>query len=146
MKKIMLIGQVGSGKTSLTQALNNEKVEYKKTQAMEYSNLVIDTPGEYIENRIYYNALITEAVDADIIGLIQPCNKELSIFPPGFGSIFSKPVIGIITKMDLCVEDKDIKTSEEYLIEAGAEEIFKVSVIENLGIENIKSYLHWNNS
>ncbi|MBI6871948.1 EutP/PduV family microcompartment system protein [Clostridium aciditolerans] len=144
MKKIMLIGQVGCGKTSLTQALNNEKVEYKKTQAMEYSNLVIDTPGEYIENRNYYNALITEAVDADVIGLIQPCDKELSVFPPSFGSIFPKPVIGIITKVDLC--DKDIKASEEYLIEAGAEEIFKVSVIENLGIENIKSYLHWNNS
>jgi ethanolamine utilization protein EutP len=140
----MLIGQVGSGKTSLTQALNNEKVEYKKTQAMEYSNLVIDTPGEYIENRNYYNALITEAVDADVIGLIQPCNKELSVFPPSFGSIFPKPVIGIITKVDLC--NKDIKASEEYLIEAGAEEIFKVSVIKNLGIENIKSYLHWNNS
>lgn len=140
----MLIGQVGCGKTSLTQALNNEKVEYKKTQAMEYSNLVIDTPGEYIENRNYYNALITEAVDADVIGLIQPCDKELSVFPPSFGSIFPKPVIGIITKVDLC--DKDIKASEEYLIEAGAEEIFKVSVIENLGIENIKSYLHWNNS
>lgn len=143
MKKIMLIGQIGSGKTSLTQALNNEKVEYKKTQVMEYSNLVIDTPGEYIENRNYYNALITESVEADVIGLLQPCNNELSIFPPGFGSIFAKPVIGIITKIDLCGEDNDIISSERYLIEAGAEKIFKVSVTKNIGIEYIKKYLHW---
>lgn len=141
MKKIMLIGQIGSGKTSLTQALNNEKVKYKKTQVIEYSNLVIDTPGEYIENRNYYNALITEAVEADVIGLIQPCDNKLSIFPPGFGNIFTKPVIGIITKIDLCNEDKEIITSEGYLIEAGVEKIFKVSAAQNLGIEDIKNYL-----
>lgn len=139
----MLIGQIGSGKTSLTQSLNNEKVEYKKTQVMEYSNLVIDTPGEYIENRTYYNALITESVEADVIGLIQPCDNELSIFPPGFGNVFTKPVVGIITKVDMCSEDNDIITSERYLIEAGAEKIFKVSATQNLGIEYIKNYLQW---
>lgn len=139
----MLIGQTGSGKTSLTQVLNNEKLEYKKTQAMEYSDLVIDTPGEYIEKRAYYNVVITESVDADVIALIQPSNNESSIFPPGFGGIFAKPVIGIITKIDLCNEDEHILTCERYLREAGAEKIFKVSAIESLGIENIKNYLGW---
>ena len=28
--KIMLVGKTGSGKTTLTQILNNQKVEYKK--------------------------------------------------------------------------------------------------------------------
>lgn len=139
----MLIGQTGSGKTSLTQVLNNEKLEYKKTQAMEYSDLVIDTPGEYIEKRAYYNVVITESVDADVIGLIQPCNNESSIFPPGFGTAFAKPVIGIITKVDICNEDENLITCERYLREAGAEEIFKVSVIESIGIENMKDYLGW---
>lgn len=143
MKKIMLIGQTGSGKTSLTQVLNNEKLKYKKTQAMEYSNLVIDTPGEYIEKRTYYNVVITQSVEADVIGLVQPCNNELSIFPPGFGGVFAKPVIGIITKIDLCNEDEDLLTCERYLREAGAEKIFKVSAMESLGIENLKKYLCW---
>lgn len=139
----MLIGQTGSGKTSLTQVLNNEKLEYKKTQAMEYSDLVIDTPGEYIEKRTYYNVVITQSVEADVIGLVQPCNNEASIFPPGFGGTFAKPVIGIITKVDLCSGDENILTCERYLREAGAEKIFKVSAIESLGIDNLKKYLCW---
>lgn len=143
MKKIMLIGETGCGKTSLTQALNNERVEYKKTQALEFNNLVIDTPGEYIENRNYYNAIIASSVDADVIALIQPCNKELSIFPPAFGSIFAKPVIGIISKIDLCEKEEDLIASEKYLKESGAEVVFQISSTKNIGIENIKKYLNW---
>ncbi|MCG4585027.1 EutP/PduV family microcompartment system protein, partial [Anaerosalibacter bizertensis] len=45
----MLIGETGSGKTTLKQALNNEKIRYKKTQSLEYSRNILDTPGEYIE-------------------------------------------------------------------------------------------------
>lgn len=143
MKKIMLIGQIGCGKTSLTQALNNERVEYKKTQSLEFNNLVIDTPGEYIENRNYYNAIIASSVEADVIALVQPCSSEGSIFPPGFGGIFTKPVIGILSKIDLCNNEENLKKSENYLREAGAEGIFKISSTENLGIDEIKKYLDW---
>ncbi|EQB89445.1 ethanolamine utilization protein EutP [Clostridium punense] len=143
MKKIMLIGETGCGKTSLTQVLNNERIEYKKTQALEFSNLVIDTPGEYIENRNYYNAIIASSVEVDVIALIQPCNKDMSIFPPGFGSIFAKPVIGIISKIDLCKQEKELFEAKRYLKEAGAQEVFNISTTENLGIDNIKKYLNW---
>lgn len=143
MKKIMLIGETGCGKTTLTQMLNNETLEYKKTQALEFNNFVVDTPGEYIENRNYYNAIIASSVGVDVIALIQPCNKEMSIFPPSFGSIFAKPVIGIISKIDLCEEEKSLKDSEKYLKEAGAQEIFQISTTKNLGIDIIKKYLNW---
>lgn len=143
MKKIMLIGRTGCGKTSLAQALNNEELSYKKTQTLEFNNLVIDTPGEYIENRNYYNAIIASSVDADVIALVQPCNSRISVFPPSFGGIFSKPVIGIISKVDLCLDKEELSTSENYLREAGAVEVFEISSTENLGIETIKKYLDW---
>lgn len=143
MKKIMLIGETGCGKTSLTQVLNNERIEYKKTQALEFSNLVIDTPGEYIENRNYYNAIIASSVEVDVIALIQPCNKEINIFPPGFGNIFAKPVIGIISKIDLCEDEKELLEAKRNLKEAGAQQIFNISTTKNLGIEDIKKYLNW---
>lgn len=139
----MLIGHIGCGKTSLTQALNDEELQYKKTQAMEFNNLVIDTPGEYIENRNYYNAIIASSVEADVIALLQPCNSRTSIFPPGFGRIFTKPVIGIISKVDLCSEEEEIKINENYLREAGAERIFRISSTENIGVETLKEYLDW---
>ena len=49
MKKIMLIGHIACGKTTLCQRLNGLKQEYKKTQVIEVINHTIDTPGEYTE-------------------------------------------------------------------------------------------------
>ena len=51
MKKLMLIGRVAAGKTTLTQALRGEEIKYFKTQYVNYLDTVIDTPGEYTERR-----------------------------------------------------------------------------------------------
>ncbi|PLL56461.1 propanediol utilization protein PduV, partial [Klebsiella michiganensis] len=59
MKRLMFIGPSQCGKTSLTQSLRGEALHYKKTQAIEWSPMVIDTPGEYLENRCLYSALLT---------------------------------------------------------------------------------------
>ena len=45
MRKIILIGRSGVGKTTLTQALKNEKIEYHKTQYVNHFDVIIDTPG-----------------------------------------------------------------------------------------------------
>ncbi|HHV26756.1 MAG TPA: EutP/PduV family microcompartment system protein [Tissierellia bacterium] len=139
MKKIMLIGETGSGKTTLKQALNNEKIRYKKTQSLEYSRNILDTPGEYIENIRYYNALMISSVDYDIIGLVQDCTSEKVVFPPNFTSIFNKKSIGIITKVD-CY-NADVKIAEKHLKQAGVEDIFYVNSINGKGIEDIRRLL-----
>ncbi|MBZ9634245.1 EutP/PduV family microcompartment system protein [Clostridium sp. FP1] len=141
MKTLMLIGKTSCGKTTLTQALNQEELQYKKTQTVEVIDGIIDTPGEYIENRAYYRALIVTSVESDVIALIQDCSEEANIFPPSFASIFAKPVIGIITKTDLCCDENKIKAAEEVLISAGVERIFKVSAFNKIGLENLKDYL-----
>lgn len=141
MKTLMLIGKTSCGKTTLTQAINKENIHYKKTQTVEIIDSIIDTPGEYIENRFFYSALIVTSADSDVIAMVQDCTENVSIFPPGFASIFSKPVIGIITKTDLCCDEKRLKEAEEILLNAGVERIFKVSVVDKLGIEYLKDYL-----
>lgn len=138
MKKILLIGKSGCGKTTLTQRINGIDIEYKKTQMVTYSNDVLDTPGEYLENRTLYNALIISSYDSDVIGMVQANNDPESMFPPGFSSAFTKPVIGIITKSDL---EGDTKKSEEMLKEAGATKIFVLSSYENKGIRDLIEYL-----
>ena len=45
MKKLMLLGRVAAGKTTLTQALRGEEIKYYKTQYVNYLDTVIDTPG-----------------------------------------------------------------------------------------------------
>ena len=51
MKKIILIGRSECGKTTLTQALKGEKIHYHKTQYVNRFDVIIDTPGEYIQTK-----------------------------------------------------------------------------------------------
>lgn len=138
MKKILLIGKSMCGKTTLTQRIHRLDIKYEKTQMLTYSNDILDTPGEYMENRMLYKALIVSSYDCDVIGMVQACDEEHNVFPPGFSTAFTKPVIGIVTKTDL---GKDVKRAREILENAGAERVFAVSSYENEGIEELVKYL-----
>ena len=141
MRKIIFAGSTGSGKTTLCQRLHGQEMTYKKTQAVENFEQAIDTPGECLENRYLYKMILVSSVDADVIGLVQDCTKEESYFPPGFASMFAKPVIGIVTKVELAQSDEDIARARDYLQAAGVERIFEVSSIENVGVEELETYL-----
>lgn len=142
MKKAIFIGITGCGKTTLCQKLNMMNIEYKKTQAVEFYDKSIDTPGEYIENRFYYKALIVTAAEADVIALVYDCTNEENYLPPGFGSMFSKDVIGVITKIDLATDKELINRAEEALKLSGASKIFKVDTIKEIGVNDLLQYLN----
>jgi len=140
MKKTMLIGRTGCGKTTLTQKLMNEEVKYKKTQAVSYKNKIIDTPGEYVENKMYYKSLLVLSADAKMIILVQSAIDGATLFPPKFSTMFpKKEIIGIITKVDLA--DADIERSKRFLVDAGATEIFTIGLNDEEGLEAIKKRL-----
>lgn len=141
MAKVMFVGETQVGKTSLIQALKKEKLRYKKTQAVEYHDHIIDTPGEYIENKRYYNAIVTMSFDVDIIALVQDITSDTCYFPPHFGDMFNIRVIGILTKID--VEDGDRNRAENWLRGAGASEIYSVSAYTNEGIETLSEFLRY---
>lgn len=136
---MMLIGRSGSGKTTLVQAVNRQNKIYLKTQTMEFHKNIIDTPGEYIENRLFYKALIVTSSDCDIIALVQSCTDEDCIFPPNFGRIFAKPVIGIVTKTDL--PQGKVPDAENCLKLSGAQGIFNTSSFTGEGIEALRKLL-----
>ena len=71
MRKILLIGRTGAGKTTLTQALKGEKLDYKKTQYINFQGALIDTPGEYIETKHLGYAIALYAYEADVVGLLM---------------------------------------------------------------------------
>ncbi|WP_122646065.1 EutP/PduV family microcompartment system protein [Enterococcus mediterraneensis] len=141
MKKIIFMGAIGCGKTSLCQAIYGEELRYSKTQALSFYPEVIDTPGEFILHRQYYNALIVSAADAQVIGLIQSIMEVEQIFSPGFGAIFPKPVIGIISKMDMEYPKENLEIVRQNLKTAGAEKIFEVSSMNGMGIKEIITFL-----
>lgn len=141
MKKTILIGKSGSGKTTLIQRLENYTLQYRKTQMVEHYINFIDTPGEYLERRNMYRALIVSSADADLIGLVQECGAENSWLPPSFASTFAKPVFGIVTKTDLACKEEDVAFAREILERAGVERVFVISVVDDTGLEPLMEYL-----
>lgn len=135
----MFIGKSGSGKTTLSQAIQGHDIIYKKTQAVSYAGSIVDTPGEFVENRRFYSALMASSSQCDIIGLVQDSTVATSIFPPNFASMFTKKVIGIISKIEL--GGSDIERSIRFLERAGATDIVATSSIDNTGIQDIVSLL-----
>ena len=140
MRKIILIGRSGAGKTTLTQALKGEEIKYHKTQYVNYFESIIDTPGEYLERTYLRGALTVTAVDADVIVLVQQANEGGTMFPPGYSSTFAKPCIGVVTKSDLA-DDKQIEDAKKYLVAAGAKKVFVTSSYEGTGFEALLEYL-----
>ncbi|WP_308574247.1 EutP/PduV family microcompartment system protein [uncultured Fusobacterium sp.] len=137
--KVMLLGKIGCGKTTLTQRLNEQDVVYAKTQAVSYENNIIDTPGEYIENKFFFRALLVTAAEAEKIIFVQSADEETNFFPPNFKSMFlGKDVIGVITKID---KVSDYSRAEEILRESGVEEILYISKTDNEGLEKLKERL-----
>lgn len=140
--KIIFMGRTGSGKTTLCQKLNSLELKYKKTQSVELYNNAIDTPGEYMENRSYYRALIMTAVDAKLIAILGDPTVRDNYIPPAFAGTFAKEVIGIVTKVSLADSEEDIKRVELELRQAGAQKIFRIDTVEEKGIEELFHYIH----
>ena len=140
MKKVMMMGPVESGKTSLIQRLRGETLHYVKTQAIEFDGAAIDTPGEYIENRQYLYALTVTACDADLIVFTQDAVSGEMWYSPGQSTMFQARVIGAVTKIDLASRQQ-IDSARNALALAGAEKIFEVSNVEGDGIEELAEYI-----
>lgn len=141
MSRVIFMGRTGCGKTTLCQKLDELELKYKKTQSVELYNHAIDTPGEYLENRNYYSALIMTAVDAEVIALIGDPTASENFIPPAFAGSFAKELIGIITKINLVEDEIQIQKVEESLKAAGVSRIFKVDTVDGIGIEELFDYL-----
>ena len=140
MKKIILVGHVACGKTTLCQRLNDMEMKYKKTQALEVIHKTIDTPGEYVERRSLFHALVVTSVEADQVLLVQDASQERFMFSPGQASAFPIPVAGVVSKADAATP-KQVQQAVELLELAGASPIFIVSAYTGQGIEELKQFL-----
>lgn len=141
MLKIMIVGNVSCGKTTLCQILNGQDRVFKKTQTIEVVGHILDTPGEYIENRALNKALVVSSVDVDIVFLLQDCTDMSYNFSPGQASMFSVPTVGIVTKIDEAPHKEAISDTKELLKLAGVKRIFCVSAHTGEGIAELLEFL-----
>ncbi|MGL5435583.1 MAG: EutP/PduV family microcompartment system protein [Lachnospiraceae bacterium] len=139
MRKIILVGRSGAGKTTLTQALKGKKIVYHKTQYINHYDVIIDTPGEYAENRVLARALILYSFEADVVGLLMSAVEEYSLYSPNIVSLATRDVIGIVTQIDQ--PQARTKRAAEWLKLAGCKTIFYVSSVTGEGVGEILYYL-----
>ena len=140
-KKIMFMGRSGAGKTTLTQALYGEDIEYHKTQYVNYSEYIIDPPGEYIEDKQFGFALALYSYEVDVIGFILAANEPFSLYSPVSTATATREVIGIVTQINSPNADKNL--AKEWLEIAGCEKVFFVDSVTREGLDELINYLGW---
>ena len=143
MKKLLLIGRSGCGKTTLTQALRGEQVHYQKTQGMVFEDFLIDSPGEYAENHDLGAALALYSYEADVVALLIAANDDYSLFPPNITCLVNREVIGIVTKIDKA----DPARAERWLRLSGCKTVYFVNSHTGEGTAEVLNHLkqHKNN-
>lgn len=139
MKTIMLVGRSESGKTTLTQVLKGGKPRYHKTQYINYHDVIIDTPGEYAENKELARALALYSYESDVVGLLLSSTEQFSLYSPCCTAQANREIVGIVTKIDH--QDANPDRAERWLRLAGCEKVFKVSAYTGEGIEELYEYL-----
>lgn len=140
MKKIMLIGSIACGKTTLCQRLNGLEQKYKKTQALEVVNHTIDTPGEYLEHRSFLSSLMVTSVETDLVLFLLDATQERYMYSPGQAASFPVPAVGVVTKIDIAT-DSQRKNARELLALAGADPIFEISAADGTGVDALVDFL-----
>lgn len=139
MKKIILMGRSECGKTTLTQALKGEHITYHKTQYVNYFDVIIDTPGEYIQTKSLGYALALYAYEADVVGLMLSATEPYSLHPPNITCMVNREVIGIVTKIH--EKNADPERAAGWLRLTGCRRIFFVDSTKQEGIAEILEYL-----
>ena len=141
--RAMLIGSIGAGKSTLTNALLGREVEAVKTQALVYYDWIVDTPGEYTENPLFYKNIMATSLEVTHVLFLQDATRKKTIFPPGFSTGINKLPIGVVTKSDS--ENADIDSAIQQLkrvIPNGP--IVISSSITGKGIQEIKDLVNCN--
>lgn len=139
MKKIILAGRSTSGKTTLTQVLHGKQIQYNKTQYIRYGSVIIDTPGEYMEDRHLGYVLALYSYEADVVGLVCAADEPYSLFSPNITCQANREVIGIVTKIEK--PNARVELAKLWLRLAGCKKIFCVSAYNGEGVQELMEYL-----
>lgn len=139
MRRIILIGRSGAGKTTLTQALKGEEIRYRKTQYIHCFESIIDTPGEYAQTPELGYALALYSYEADVVGLLLSAEEPYSLYPPNITCMVNREVVGIVTHVDSPKGRPD--RAERWLRLSGCRKIFHVNARTGEGVSDILRYL-----
>lgn len=141
MKRTLLIGETGSGKGALIRALSvlpGLRVP-SRVMAVECVGPFVVTPGEFLENRRFYRALITASAGGERVLFLHNAARRSCLFPPGFASAFNRPVAGVLTHTD--APNADIGLATRFLHSAGVRRLFLMGDPDGAQLDELREFL-----
>jgi ethanolamine utilization protein EutP len=138
----ILIGDVGCGKSTLINHIFGYREPVTKTQALAFhGDNVIDSPGEFVNRRYLYGALLNSVVGVDTIVYLHAADQQSVVMPGDLLRMYdNKHVVGVVSKVD--IEGADIATAELCLAQAGiARPYFQVSVKDPASVRALVDYI-----
>ena len=147
MKKLQLdniafVGEVDAGKSALIGKLLTQETNTGKTQApIYYAGNVVDTPGEFVDNRAWSGALISTISTVKTIVYLQPANAKRFAPASGILNIYpNKNIVGVISKSD--VNNADIEKAIRFLKQNRIPEPYiEVSIFDEDSIQILSNHL-----
>ncbi|TKB56577.1 EutP/PduV family microcompartment system protein [Ferrimonas aestuarii] len=142
LKNVAFVGEVDAGKSALIDKLVEQSVHIGKTQSPNiYRGRVIDTPGEFIDNRAWNNALLSTISMVKTVVCLQPANAKRFSPVPGLLNVYAnKNIVGVISKTD--VDDADIELAKSLMREANIPEPYwEVSIFDSDSLSALLTHL-----
>ncbi|HWQ76530.1 MAG TPA: EutP/PduV family microcompartment system protein [Syntrophomonas sp.] len=139
--KYIFVGPKACGKTSLILALLGQYEPEKRivpTQGLTGYGPYIDLPGDYCDNRCY-SILSVCSQQAQFIVLTIGADQRSMPLPDGFTQLFIRPVIGVITKIDLNADHGEAELWHRRMGVKGP--VFCVSAHTGEGIATLRDFL-----
>ena len=116
-----------------------EPIRYRKTQYIHHFDVIIDTPGEYLEDHHLGRAIALYTYEAGVVGMLLNACEPYSLYSPCCAAACNRPVIGIVTQ----IHDKRANPdrAERWLRLAGCRTVFRVDSVSGEGIWQIFEFL-----
>ena len=81
-----------------------------------------------------------DGLSAAKIIFVQDATENGTMFPPQFGTMFAKPCVGVVSKIDIATPQQ-IADAEAFLRAAGAGRIFRISSVTGEGVKALAEEL-----
>ncbi|PSV49957.1 EutP/PduV family microcompartment system protein [Photobacterium indicum] len=139
---IAFIGEVDAGKSALINKLIDQETNIGKTQSpIFYQGRVIDTPGEFIDNRSWNGALLSTISSVKTIVILQPATTKRLTAPSGLLRVYpNKNIVGVISKVD--AEGADCERASALFKQHGIHgPFFYTSIFDQASIDQLYDHL-----
>ncbi len=137
MKRIIAVGRVSAGKTTLARHPRGISLKGHKDADGRDSRTIDRHPG-----RIPRAPRILPGFGRPFCrgrgGSAAPIlHRPRAGFPPGVSAMFARPAVGVVAKTDLAQTPDQIETVRQQLMEAGAERAFPLSSVAGEGAQTL---------